>query len=101
MCLGGSEPLLGGARPIDVLAMHGAHSLSLMCLRCIVYSPIIQSLPLTSPEVPCMFPRRGGCLDNPDLYSVLYLSGAAAGAIAESFGRFPEWSQAILAGSPA
>jgi hypothetical protein len=32
---------------------------------------------------------------------ILYLSDAPAGAIAESFGRFPEWSAAILDGSPS
>ena len=45
--------------------------------------------------------QGGGRLDNPDRYAVLYLSAAAAGAIAEAFGRFPEWSPAILAGSPS
>jgi hypothetical protein len=47
-------------------------------------------------------PRQGGGrLDNPELYSVLYLSDAASGAIAEAFGRFPEWTPAVLAGSPS
>jgi hypothetical protein len=46
-------------------------------------------------------PQSAGRIDNPDLFSVLYLSDAAAGAIAEAFGRFPEWTPAILAGSPA
>jgi RES domain-containing protein len=46
-------------------------------------------------------PQGGGRLDNPDLFHVLYLSDAAAGAIAEAFGRFPEWTRAILEGSPA
>jgi hypothetical protein len=46
-------------------------------------------------------PQGGGRLDNPELYAVLYLSDAAPGAIAEAFGRFPEWTQAILAGSPS
>jgi hypothetical protein len=45
-------------------------------------------------------PQGGGRLDNPGAYSVLYLSDAAAGAISEAFGRFPEWSEAILQGSP-
>jgi len=45
-------------------------------------------------------PQRAGRIDNPDLYSVLYLSDQAAGAIAEAFGRFPEWTPAILEGSP-
>lgn len=46
-------------------------------------------------------PQGGGRLDNPGLYSVLYLSDAAPGAIAEAFGRFPEWNTSILAGSPS
>jgi hypothetical protein len=46
-------------------------------------------------------PQGGGRLDNPDLYAVLYASSAEAGAVAESFGRFPEWKPAILEGSPA
>jgi RES domain len=46
-------------------------------------------------------PQGGGRLDNPDLYTVLYLGDAAAGAVAEAFGRFPEWTAAILEGSPA
>lgn len=47
-------------------------------------------------------PRQGGGrLDNPELYSVLYLSDAASGAIAEAFGRFPEWTPAVLAVSPS
>ena len=45
--------------------------------------------------------QGGGRLDNPELYRVLYLSDAASGAIAEAFGRFPEWLPAILAGSPS
>jgi hypothetical protein len=40
--------------------------------------------------------QGGGRLDNPGVYSVLYLSNSPAGAIAEAFGRFPEWSPAIL-----
>jgi hypothetical protein len=35
------------------------------------------------------------------MYSVLYLSDAAAGAIAEAFGRFPTWTDAMLEGSPS
>jgi hypothetical protein len=46
-------------------------------------------------------PQGGGRLDNPDLYSVFYAGSAEAGAVAEAFGRFPEWTRAILAGSPA
>lgn len=44
--------------------------------------------------------QGGGRLDNPDLYSVFYAGSAEAGAVAEAFGRFPEWTSAILAGSP-
>jgi len=44
-------------------------------------------------------PQGGGRIDNAGAYSVLYLSDAAAGAIAEAFGRFPEWGKAILEGS--
>ena len=46
-------------------------------------------------------PQGGGRLDNPGLYSVLYLSDAPAGAIAEAFGRFPERNEAILEGPPS
>jgi hypothetical protein len=46
-------------------------------------------------------PQGGGRIDNPGIYSVLYLSAAAAGAVAEAFGRFPEWTPAILEGSPS
>ncbi len=54
------------------------------------------------PGGPLHTPRQGaGRLDNPESYSVLYLSDAAAGAIAEAFGRFPEWTPAILRGSPS
>jgi hypothetical protein len=45
-------------------------------------------------------PQGGGRLDNPGSYAVLYLSDSAAGAIAEAFGRFPEWTPAILTESP-
>jgi hypothetical protein len=44
---------------------------------------------------------NAGRLDNPELYSVLYLSDAGPGAIAEAFGRFPEWTSDMLAGSLA
>jgi hypothetical protein len=46
-------------------------------------------------------PQGGGRLDNPGVYSVLYLSDSPAGAIAEAFGRFPEWNEAVLEGSPS
>lgn len=62
-------------------------------------------LPGASPDEPggalYIPPQGGGRLDNPDLYAVLYASDAEAGALAESFGRFPEWTSALLEGSPA
>jgi hypothetical protein len=45
-------------------------------------------------------PQGGGRLDNPSSYSVLYLSNSGPGAIAEGFGRFPEWGPGILCGVP-
>ena len=45
--------------------------------------------------------QGGGRLDNPSVYSVFYAGDTAEGAIAEAFGRFPEWSAAILDGPPA
>ncbi len=44
--------------------------------------------------------QGGGRIDNPGLYSVLYLGDTAPGAISESFGRFPEWTPSILEGTP-
>jgi hypothetical protein len=46
-------------------------------------------------------PQGGGRIDYPGNYSVLYLSDSAAGAAAEAFGRFAEWTPAILEGSPS
>lgn len=46
-------------------------------------------------------PQGSGRIDNPALYSVLYLSDSPSGAIAESFGRFPEWTASMLEGAPA
>lgn len=46
-------------------------------------------------------PQGAGRIDNPALYAVLYVSDTEQGAIAEAFGRFPEWTPAILAGSRA
>jgi len=43
-------------------------------------------------------PQGGGRIDNPGTYDVLYMSDSAAGAIAEAFGRFPEWTPAMLEG---
>lgn len=64
--------------------------------------PYVRKVPPHEPGGALYVPSQGGGrLDNPDLYSVLYLSDAAAGAIAEAFGRFPVWSPAILAGSPS
>jgi RES domain len=45
-------------------------------------------------------PQRGGRLDNPDLFTVLYLGDSPEGAVAEAFGRFPQWTPSILDGGP-
>jgi hypothetical protein len=45
--------------------------------------------------------QGGGRLDNPNLYSVFYAADSEPGAIAEAFGRFPEWTPAVLEGSPS
>jgi len=64
--------------------------------------PYLEIAKATEPGGALCVPRQGGGrLDNPGAYSVLYLSDAAAGAIAEAFGRFPAWTAAILEGSPA
>jgi hypothetical protein len=63
--------------------------------------PYVKKAAPDEPGGPLYIPPQGaGRLDNPDLYSVLYLSDAAAGALAEAFGRFPEWTPAMLEGSP-
>src|SRR3954452_23107372 len=62
-------------------------------------------LPTAGPDQPggaLYVPSQGGGrLDNPDLYSVFYASDTEAGALAEALGRFPEWTPAILDGSPS
>jgi hypothetical protein len=62
-------------------------------------------LPKAAPGEPggalYMPPQGGGRLDNPDLFSVLYLGDSAAGAVAEAFGRFPEWPASLFEGSPS
>lgn len=64
--------------------------------------PYVASSRATEPGGPLYIPpQRAGRIDNPGLYSVLYLSDQAAGAIAEPFGRFAEWTPAMLKGSPA
>jgi hypothetical protein len=45
-------------------------------------------------------PQGGGRIDNPGTYATLYMSDSPAGATAEAFGRFPEWTFSILDGSP-
>jgi hypothetical protein len=63
--------------------------------------PFLADAPASQPGGPLYIPMPGaGRLDNPDLFSVLYLGDSAAGAIAEAFGRFPEWTPAILEGAP-
>lgn len=47
-----------------------------------------------------VLPQGSGRIDNPAVYSVLYLSDSAPGAIAEAFGRFPEWTPSMLGGIP-
>jgi hypothetical protein len=45
-------------------------------------------------------PLQGnGRADNPDHYSVFYAGDSEAGAIAEAFGRFPEWTESMLTAS--
>jgi hypothetical protein len=64
--------------------------------------PFVPGSPAKAPGGALHVPlQRGGRLDNPDVYSVFYASDAAAGALAEAFGRFPDWTPAILEGSPA
>ncbi len=46
-------------------------------------------------------PQGNGRADNPDHYSAFYAGDSEAGAIAEAFGRFPEWSETVLRASPA
>jgi len=41
-------------------------------------------------------PPGRGRIDAPGLYDVLYLSDAAAGAVAEGFGRLTPWSELML-----
>lgn len=65
---------------------------------------VFPHLPGAAPTTPggalYLPPQSGGRIDNPDLYAVLYLGSSAAGAIAEAFGRFPEWTPGMLEGSP-
>lgn len=64
--------------------------------------PYLPDARVDEPGGPLYLPLQGGGrLDNPDLYSVFYAGDTEAGAIAEAFGRFPEWAAAILEGSPA
>lgn len=64
--------------------------------------PYLSSADSGSPGHPLFVPAQGGGrLDNPDVFSVLYLSDSASGAIAEAFGRFPEWNASILLSSPS
>jgi hypothetical protein len=64
--------------------------------------PYLKTAPDDAPGGALYTPGRGGGrIDNPELYSALYLSDAAAGAIAEAFGRFPVWTAAMLGGSPS
>jgi hypothetical protein len=63
--------------------------------------PFLADAAASQPGGPLYIPMPGaGRLDNPDLFSVLYAGDSAAGVIAEAFGRFPEWTPAILEGAP-
>jgi hypothetical protein len=63
--------------------------------------PYLASAVPDEPGGPLYLPSQGGGrVDNPGAYAVLYLSDSPAGAIAEAFGRFPEWTAAILEGPP-
>lgn len=49
------------------------------------------------PYDPLFIPAGGGGrVDNPQLYRTLYVSSHAEGAVAEIFGRFPEWGKEML-----
>jgi hypothetical protein len=64
--------------------------------------PFLASSAANEPGGALYIPSQGGGrLDNPDLFQVLYISDAAAGAVSEAFGRLPEWTEAMLDGSPA
>jgi len=64
--------------------------------------PLVKSAAPDEAGGPLYTPRQGGGrIDNPGIYSALYLSDRAEGAIAEAFGRFQEWTPAILEGSPS
>jgi hypothetical protein len=64
--------------------------------------PYLVDVPASAPGGALYVPHQGGGrLDNPDLYSVFYASSAEAGAVAEAFGRFPEWTPALLEGNPS
>jgi hypothetical protein len=64
--------------------------------------PFVPKSAPRQPGGPLFIPGQGGGrLDNPDLYSVFYMSSSPPAAIAEAFGRFPEWSKALLEGSPS
>jgi hypothetical protein len=64
--------------------------------------PYVAAAGAAEPGGPLYIPPQGsGRLDNPGTFSVLYVSDAASGAIAEAFGRFSDWTNAILSGSPA
>lgn len=65
--------------------------------------PWLPAAPSGEPGHPLyVHPHQGaGRLDNPAHYRVLYVSDAAEGAVAESFGPHAVWTDALLAGRPA
>lgn len=60
--------------------------------------PIDSTARPASPYHPAFVPRSTGQhrIDNAERYDTLYVSGAAAGAVAERFGVFAEWGDWLL-----
>lgn len=64
--------------------------------------PWVDGAAAGEPGHPLYIPPQGKHrIDNPDHYSVLYASDAAAGAVAEQFGTLSEWAPSMLRGLPA
>ncbi len=63
--------------------------------------PHVQGARPDEPGGALYVPAQGaGRLDNPQSYSVFYAGDSPAGAVAEAFGRFPEWTPRVFAGNP-
>lgn len=64
--------------------------------------PHVSSAAPNEPGGVLYVPTQGaGRFDNPPAYRMRYASTSPAGALAEAFGRFPEWTRAMLDGMPA